>query len=65
MSTVLRTVIAFRIITPTISVGCWLINVVDDEDINWAFGRFEFQAELLLDRAKERRCITIRRAWRQ
>src|ERR1700730_11234656 len=37
------------------SVGCRLLDVVDDEEVYRAFGRFQFQAQLFLQ-GRENRC---------
>ena len=39
-----------------------LFNVIDDENLHWAFFRFQFQPKLLLDRREDRRPGRIRRA---
>ena len=37
-----------------LSVGSRALDVVDDEEFNGAFGGFELEAELLLDRSEQR-----------
>src|SRR3984893_17707749 len=47
--------------SPTCSIGCGLVDVVDDKHINGTFRGFELQAELLLQRCKQRWRIRIDR----
>ena len=45
------------------SVGRWLLCAIDNQNINWPFGRFEFEPQLLPKRRKQRRAIRIDWRW--
>jgi hypothetical protein len=40
-------------------VGCRLLHVVDDEDVDGCLGRFQSESELLLDSREDRRTVRI------